>query len=106
MTALRFPSRAALAGTRTKCHGGHRWGKGGGGTAPPAKGQATYQVLLSRLLHIVGKGIGVLQGVAALGEEAGRLMQILPVDPRPLVSTHFVLYFRLDALPELFLHLQ
>ena len=50
----------------------------------------TYKLFSRRGLHVVSVGIGVLQGVSALGQERGRVQQVLPVDPGAAAAHHLI----------------
>lgn len=64
------------------------------------------QILPRASLHKVRKRVGVLQRVATLGQQGGRIEQILPVDPRAQALHDLLVDARLHPVQRLLLQLQ
>lgn len=64
------------------------------------------QILPRASLHKVRKRVGVLQRVATLGQQGGRIEQILPVDPRAESLHDLLVDTRLHPVQRLLLQLQ
>ena len=64
------------------------------------------QVLPRAGLHKISVRVGVLQRVATLGQQGGRIEQVLPVDPRTEALHHLLVDAGLHPVQRLLLQLQ